>query len=166
MPYGDLWTDSTDLGNVFVTQSPSVTAAEKMNNSQLWTAVYTPNYTWSVSQQHPGLAEIALTYQNTLEIENYLLNLEAVSHSTYCDSLSPLQESLLRSGHHTDVSACLSFIEPMKWLPNVGTMLKEEPMLGLNKVNNLTLKCDHICFATVHLKSSRCCTTHDYSGVP
>lgn len=35
MSYGDLWADSTDLGNVVVTQSPSATAAEQMNNSQL-----------------------------------------------------------------------------------------------------------------------------------
>lgn len=35
MPYGHLWTESTDLGNVFVTQDPSATAAEQMNNTQL-----------------------------------------------------------------------------------------------------------------------------------
>lgn len=35
MRYGDLWTDSTDLGNVSVTQSPSAPAAEQMNDSRL-----------------------------------------------------------------------------------------------------------------------------------
>lgn len=100
MPYGHLWTQSTDLGNVFLTQDPSATAAEQMNNTQLWTAAYIPNYTWSVSQQHPGLAEIALTCKNTSETQT--ASFEPRSSFTFplLRLTAPLQESFLRSGQH------------------------------------------------------------------